>query len=116
MAAARGLSAAGYRAALPRLEALITGKRLPDSELGEKMVVFEAYGSLCGDAGIPLLDGILNRRGLFGKREDAEYRACAALALGRIGTEKARASLQRAAGDREILVRNAVGKALRGTL
>jgi hypothetical protein len=116
IAAARGLSTAGYRAALPRLEALITGKRLPAAELGEKMVVFEAYGSLCGDSGVPLLDGILNRRGLFGKREDAEYRACAALALGRIGSEKARSSLQRAASDREILVRNAVNKALRGTL
>ena len=36
-----------------------------------------------------LLDGMLNARGLFGKQEDPELRACAAMALGSIGSEAA---------------------------
>jgi HEAT repeat protein len=62
-----------------------------------------------------MLDGVLNRKGLFGKRGDVEVRACAAMALGRIGTDSASAALRRAASDTDILVRNAVSKALRGT-
>ena len=76
--------------------------------------MFEAYGAMCGENGVPLLDGLLNSRGLFGKRDDTEIRACAAMALGRIGSEKAQASLRKASSDKEILVRNAVNRGLRG--
>ena len=41
-------------------------------------------------------------------------RACAAMALGRIGTDAAIAALRRAGTDKDILVRNAIAKALRG--
>jgi HEAT repeat protein len=78
------------------------------------MAVFEAYGSLCGDAGIGALDAMLNGKSMFGRREDAELRACAAVALGRIGSADARASLQKAAAEKDVVVRNAVGRALRG--
>jgi HEAT repeat protein len=37
------------------------------------------------------------------------------MALGRIGTDAAFGALRRAASDKDILVRNAVSKALRGT-
>ncbi|HSA57120.1 MAG TPA: HEAT repeat domain-containing protein [Gemmatimonadaceae bacterium] len=114
VAAAKALGARQYRASLAKLEAAITGRRMPQADLTEKMAFFEAYGVLCGEPGIQLLDGILNRRGLFGQREDPELRACAALALGRIGTDQATAALRRAAADKEILVRNAVNRALRG--
>jgi HEAT repeat protein len=57
---------------------------------------------------------MLNARGLFGKKEDPEVRACAAMALGRIGSEAAIATLRRASDEKEILVRNAVNRALRG--
>jgi HEAT repeat protein len=62
-----------------------------------------------------MLDGLLNKKGLFGKRGDVEVRACAAMALGKIGTDAAFAALRRSANDKDILVRNAVSKALRGT-
>jgi hypothetical protein len=114
VAAAKALGARQHRVAVPKLEAAITGKRLPDTDLSEKMAFFEAFGVMCGEAGVGLLDGILNHRGLFGKREDPEMRACAALALGRISNDAATASLRRAAADKEILVRNAVNRALRG--
>jgi HEAT repeat protein len=91
----------------------VKGKALRDADLTEKMALFELYGALCGDAGIPLLDGILNARGFLGRREDGEARACAAMALGRIGTEGALASLRRAQAEKDVVVRNAVNKALR---
>ena len=61
-----------------------------------------------------MLDGLLNKKGLFGKKEDVEVRACAAMALGRIGTDSAIAALRKAGTDKDILVRNAVSRALRG--
>jgi hypothetical protein len=115
IAAVRALGQRNHRAAVQKIEAALIGKRIQDGDLTEKMAFFEAFGSLCGEPGIPMLDGLLNRKGLFGKRGDVEVRACAAMALGRIGTDAAFAALRRAATDKDILVRNAVSKALRGT-
>jgi hypothetical protein len=115
IAAVRALGQRNHRAAVQKIEAALIGKRIQDGDLTEKMAFFEAFGSLCGEPGIPMLDGLLNRKGLFGKRGDVEVRACAAMALGRIGTDAAFAAHRRAATDKDILVRNAVSKALRGT-
>jgi len=114
VAAARAFAARAHKPVLARLEAAIKAKRLGDADLTEKMAIFEAYGAMCGEAGIPLLDGLLNGKGIFGRREDAELRACAARALGQVGSNAAIESLRRAAADKEILVRNAVNRALRG--
>lgn len=114
VATARAIAARAHRPALAKIEATVKGKLARDADLTEKMALFEAYGTLCGDAGIELLDGMLNARGLFGKKEDPELRACAAMALGRVGTDAAIATLRRAANEKEILVRNAVNRALRG--
>jgi hypothetical protein len=113
--AVRAIGARNTRAALPRLEAAIKGKELRETNLGEKMAFFEAYGLLCGDAGIPLLDGILHAKGFMGgKRDDPEFRACAAMALGKINTPKAMDSLNKAASEKDVIVRNAVSRAIRG--
>jgi hypothetical protein len=37
------------------------------------------------------------------------------MALGRIGTKKAQECLQRAGGEKDVIVRNAVNRALRGS-
>ena len=112
--AVRALGARNARAALPRIEAAIKGKELRETNLSEKMAFFEAYGLLSGDAGIPLLVGILHAKGFMGKRDDSEFRACAAMALGRINSAKATESLNRAVGEKDVIVRNAVSKAIRG--
>jgi HEAT repeat protein len=112
--AVRALGARNARAALPRIEAAIKGKELRESNLTEKMAFFEAYGLLCGDAGVSLLDGLLNAKGFMGKKDDSEIRACAAMALGKINTPKATDSLNRAAGEKDVIVRNAVSRAIRG--
>jgi len=114
VATARAIAARAHRPALARIEAAIQGKLARDANLTEKMAFFEAFGTLCGDGGVKLLDGLLNARGLFGKKEDVELRACAAMALGRVGSEAAIATLRRAANEKEVLVRNAVNRALRG--
>jgi HEAT repeat protein len=112
--AVRALGAKNSRAALPRIEAAIKGKQLRDGDLKEKMAFFEAFGLLSGDAGITLLDGILHAKGFMGKRDDSEFRACAAMALGKINSAKATDSLNRAAGEKDVIVRNAVSRAIRG--
>jgi HEAT repeat protein len=113
LTAARALTARAYRPALERVEAVVRGKALRDADLTEKMVMFELYGAVCGDRGVPLLDKILNGRDFFRRHAEAELRACAASALGRIGSATATGSLQRASGEKDVLVRTTVNKALR---
>ena len=111
--AVRALGTKSVRSALPRIEAAIKGKDLRDGNLTEKMAFFEAYGMLSGDTGIPLLDGLLHSKGFMGKRDDSEIRACAAMALGKIGSAKAMESLNKAASEKDVIVRNAVSRAIR---
>jgi HEAT repeat protein len=59
------------------------------------------------------LTPILEPGGMFKKRADPETRACAAMALGKLGTPEARQVLEAAIQDKDPLVRNAVGRALR---
>lgn len=114
--AVRAIGARSARAALPRIEAAIKGKNLRESNLTEKMAFFEAYGLLSGDAGIALLEGILHGKGFMGKRDDSEIRACAAMSLGKINSPKAMDCLNRAAGEKDVIVRNAVSRAIRGAV
>ncbi len=113
IAAVRFLGARGYRNAMARIEAAVTGSRLKNADLTEKMAFFEAFGALVGPKGVAALDKMLAAKGLLGKKEDPETRACAAMALGKIRTPEARAALERAAQDKEPLVRNAISRALR---
>lgn len=114
LAAVRAMGARGYRVALPKLEAVVRGRGLRDADLTERMAFFEAYGSMAGDAGVEHLDALLNGKSFFGRREEPELRACAAVALGRIASERGNAALRKAADDKEVVVRTAVNRALRG--
>jgi HEAT repeat protein len=114
VAVCRALGAKAYRGVLPRIESRIKGKPIRTADLTERTALFEAYGSMCGDAGISYLDDLLNGKGMFGMREEPEIRACAAIALGRIGSRKAQDALRKAAGEKDIVVRNAITRALRG--
>lgn len=113
VAAVRVLATRGHRAALPRIEEVVLGKDLRAADLTEKMVFFEAFGILGGEGVIRHLKPMLELGGFMKKKTDPETRACAAMALGKIRTDDARAALQAAAQDKDPLVRNAVGKALR---
>jgi hypothetical protein len=113
IAAVRFLASRGYRNAAARVESMVTGSKIKNADLTEKMVFFEAFGALVGAKGVPALEKMLAAKGLLGRKEDPETRACAAMALGKVRTPEARAVLERAALDKEPLVRNAVTRALR---
>jgi hypothetical protein len=113
--AVRFLSSRGHRGAFQRIEAAVTGNKLRQADLTEKIAFFEAYGAMAGPSGVPVLEKILVQRGLLGRRELTETRACAAMALGKTRTAEARAVLERAQQDKDILVRNAASQALRET-
>ena len=113
IAAARAFASRAHRPALGRIEAVVKGRAIREADLTEKMAFFEAYGALAGDAGVELCDGILNGKGFLGRREEPEIRACAAVALGRIATTRAMDSLRKASGEKDVVVRNAVSRALR---
>ena len=113
LAAVRVVGARGYKGALRRLEAVVLGKAVKAMELTEKMAFFEAYGAVAGPGGVKPLTGILLTRGLLRLKEASEVRACAAIALGKTRAPEAREALMRAADDKDLVVRNAVSKALR---
>jgi hypothetical protein len=113
LAAVRSAGARGYKGALRRVESVVLGKSVKEMDLTEKMAFFEAYSAIAGASALKPLSSILLDRGLLRMKEPPEIRACAAMALGRLKTADARDVLQRAAEDKDLVVRNAVSRALR---
>lgn len=112
--AVKALAQRAYKPALARVSQLVKAKHIRDIDRTERISLFELFGAICGDAGVPYLDELLNGKGgLFGRREAPEVRACAAIALGRAGTEIAQDALQRAMGEKDVIVRSAVTRALK---
>ena len=60
-----------------------------------------------------MLDKLLNGKNLLRQKQSPEIRACAAMALGRVGSPASRAALEKATAETNPMVRNAVAKALR---
>jgi len=114
IAAVRALGARGFRNVLRRIEPVVLGKSEREIDLTEKMAYFEAFGSIAGPGAVPTLQSMLLSRSLLGYRASPETRACAATALGKIRTPDSRAALQKAVEDKDLVVRNAVSRALRG--
>jgi len=114
IAAARALGELRYKPAAEPLKSILQSKELRQADLSEQIAFFESYGMIRDPEGVRLLDGFLNRRGFLGRRESGEIRACAALALGKMGTQEALEALERAANEQDPVVRSAVNRALRG--
>jgi HEAT repeat protein len=95
------------------VESVVLGKSVKEMDLTEKMAFFEAYSAIAGVSALKPLSSILLDRGLLRMKQPPEIRACAAVALGRLKTPDARDVLQRAAEDKDLVVRNAVSRALR---
>ena len=115
VAAVRALGQHAYRPALPKITALVKASRIREADRTERLAIFELYGMLCGDGGVPWLDTLLNAKGgFFSRKEDPEIRACAAIALGRVGTQRAQEALQKGLAEKNVVVRGAVNRALRG--
>jgi HEAT repeat protein len=115
VAAIKALTTAVHKPALRRVTQAIEERGNREMDTNELRALFELYGLLCGDAGIPLLDEILNgSRGFFKRREDTETRACAAAALGNVNSPAAQESLKRALSEKDPVLRRAVSRALGG--
>lgn len=115
LAAVKAFTAAGHKGALPRVTELVTAREIRDTDRTERLALFELYGTLCGDAGVPALDAMLNGpQGFFKRKSDPEVRSCAAAALGRIGTAEARKTLENCKDEKDPIVRRAVMRALGG--
>jgi hypothetical protein len=113
LAAVRVVGGRGYKGALKRVEAVVLGKGMKDMDLTEKMAFFEAYGAIAGANGLKALTAMLLPRGLLKLKESPETRACAAIAIGKIRTPEAREVLGRMADEKDLVVRNAINRALR---
>ncbi len=59
------------------------------------------------------LSAVLFGKGLLKRKVDPETRACAAMALGKTGSLKARDVLEKLTKEKEAIVRNATEKALK---
>ncbi|HJR49849.1 MAG TPA: HEAT repeat domain-containing protein [Gemmatimonadales bacterium] len=113
LAAVRFVGSRGYKGALKRVESVVLGKSVKEMDLTEKMAFFEAYGTIAGAGALKPLSGMLLPRGLLKLKESSETRACAAIALGKVRTAEARDILTQVADDKDLVVRNAVNRALR---
>jgi HEAT repeat protein len=113
--AVRALAQRAYKPALTQVTELIRSREIRSADRTERLAIFELYGALCGDAGVSYLDELLNgKSGLFARKEDPDIRACAAIALGKVGSTGAQNALQRAMGEKDVIVRSAVTRALKG--
>lgn len=112
IAAARGLGSLRYQPARARLEEMLQGRIVREADLTEKIAFFEAFGAVANADSVAMLDKLLNGKSLL-RKQSPELRACAAMALGKVGTPASRLSLERAKEDQNPMVRNAVQKAMR---
>jgi HEAT repeats len=113
IAGVQALGKRGYKGALRRIEPVVQGKLAREIDLTERMRFFEAYAMIAGPGSLESLAAMLSPGGLFRRKETPEVRACAALAIGRLKTPEARELLQKYREDKELVVRNAVSRALR---
>ncbi len=105
-----------YGASLPKIERALRGPVLRDGTGPERTAFLEAYASLGGDRAVPFLEAILIPKGFLVRKEDPTTRASAATALGRLRTPLALEVLRRAASDKDVVVRTAATRALRGAV
>jgi hypothetical protein len=115
VSAIKALAHRAYKPALSKVTSLVKANQIRAADRTERLAMFELYGTLCGDGGVAWLDEMLNTRGgIFSKKEDPDLRACAAIALGHIGTVRSQHALQKAMAEKDVVVRNAVNRALKG--
>jgi HEAT repeat protein len=102
----------GYKGALRRIEPIVQGGAAGDRS-HRADAVLRGIRPDRRDGALETLSGLMSPGALFKRKESAEVRACAAIAIGKIRTPESRDLLQRSANDKDLVVRNAVSRALR---
>ncbi|HVX88592.1 MAG TPA: HEAT repeat domain-containing protein [Gemmatimonadales bacterium] len=104
----------GYKGALRQVEALVLGKNVETVDLTERQAFFEAFARIAGNAALaPLLEIAAAKGGMFKKSFAPETRVCAVLGLSKMKNPEARSAIEKLKDDKEVVVRNAVTRALR---
>jgi HEAT repeat protein len=98
--------------ALEALVRMISEKTFLARPLEEKRQAFAALAHAGGEAALPMLDRVLRERRWVHARKQNETRACAAHALGLVGTPAAAEILEPFRNDRSAIVRAACRTAL----
>ncbi|UCF78028.1 MAG: HEAT repeat domain-containing protein [Candidatus Eiseniibacteriota bacterium] len=111
--AARKLGRLGGEQAASSLAACIREGSFAKRSLDEKREYFDALGRSCSDEYIPFLEGVLKKRSFLHAAEIDEMRRCAAMALARMGTERATRLLEQLAKARRGKARKYCIEALR---
>jgi hypothetical protein len=102
------------RGALKAVEAFVMGKNVETVDITERQAFFDAYARIAGAAALGPLGEFLNAGGgLFKKKMSPETRACALIAIAKIKSPEAKVAIEKAAQDKEVVVRNAAARALR---
>ncbi len=114
VAAARGLAELRYTPGADQLESLVVGKDLMKRDLTEQVAFFEAYALTAGQKGVELLNRMLNGRRILWMKYPSRMRACAARALGLVGTLEANQAIALAEKDKDPMVSSAVHATRRG--
>ena len=115
MTVVRSLCDAGHKPAIPQIEGAIRDRLMREGTSAEKTAFFDGYIQLAGDSAVPLLESILVPRGMLAKKEDPVTRACAAIALGKLGNDRAIEAVRKVMNDKEVIVRSAAARVLRGS-
>lgn len=107
------LGAMQAQSAIPTLLALLKQKGWSQRDIDLKKESIRALGEIRADEAVPELSRMLKRKSWFRKQLNDELRAAAATALGDIGGESARETLQSAVNDRSSHVARTAAAALK---
>jgi HEAT repeat protein len=113
MTAVKAIVAVRPEGASALLAEIIGKSDIGDRDQGEQMAFMRSYAVLAGDEAVPLLSVILNGRKWWGGRRAPVTRACAARALGVVGSPAAKSALAKSASDKAAPVKSAVRVALK---
>jgi HEAT repeat protein len=95
------------------LKGTVTAEELKKKSFAEKRELLETLAALGGKDAFPLLSELFRKKGFIEKEEATEIRAAAAYGLGIIGSPEAASLLEKEAGTRKEILREACAEALK---
>ncbi len=115
MTALKSLSRFRDPALFKAMKETVSVEKLKEKPFAEKRTILETLASLGGKDALPMLAELLKKRGFIEKEDITEIRAAAAYGLGIVGTPEASALLEKEAGSKKDILREACLKALKKT-
>jgi len=111
--AAINLGKVGKTTGLASLLEIVQSKDFPKRDATEIKAFFDAIGMVGSNEATPVLEGLLERKSLFGRGRMDEMRTGAAHALAMIGTPEAKAILEAGRNSKDESIRSACLQAIR---